>query len=561
MGEILVGFEKFLELLDSLLGSSIWFPYVLVGVGLWLTLYLGFPQIRYFARAWRVLFGKESKSDAPGDTTHFRALTTALSGTVGTGNIGGVAFALFLGGPAALFWMWVTALVGMTTKFVEVTLSHKYREFDEKGEVAGGPMYYMEKRLNMKWLAVIFAVATLFSAIGTGCLPQSNNLSQGLDASFGIPTWVSGLVLAVLLGLVVIGGIKRIAAVASKIVPLMALLYLVGACGVIIVNAENIGPSFLSIFDSIFSGSAAVGGFLGASFAYAFTHGVNRGIFSNEAGQGSAPIAHAAAKADDPVPEGLVSLLEPFIDTLVICTLTGLVILSSGAWMDKFPTDFVPANTEFVQGVYSDELDEHVVMLSAHLDRNPPENDPVIPLTAELHVVNGQFVDSDFTIIHNRSVGEDVTVRQDGELFSGTVSVVEGELASNVDLYGVSLIHSVKLTAQAFKRGVFGESGQYAVTISLVLFAFSTALAWSYYGDRAILYLFGPKALLPYRIIYCGAFLVGSVLDTTLIWKIAAVFVVLMALPNLFGITILSREMKTTTQAFMSRDPSVAKNA
>ena len=558
MGELLAGFENFLELLDSLLGSSIWFPYVLVGVGLWLTLYLGFPQLRYFNRAWRVLFGKESKSDAPGDTTHFRALTTALSGTVGTGNIGGVAFALFLGGPAALFWMWVTAFVGMTTKFVEVTLSHKYREFDDKGEVAGGPMYYMEKRLNMKWLAMIFAVATLFSAIGTGCLPQSNNLTHGLDTSFGIPTWVSGLVLAVLLGLVVIGGIKRIAAVASKIVPAMALLYLVGAFGVIVVNFENIGPSFMSIFSSIFSGSAALGGFLGASFAYAFTHGVNRGIFSNEAGQGSAPIAHASAKADDPVPEGLVSLLEPFIDTLVICTLTGLVILSSGAWADKFPTDFAPGNMEFVEGIFSDDDVEHIAMLSAHLDRNPPENDPVKPLTADLRVVNGQFIDVGFTIIHNRSIGEDVTIRKNGELFTGTVSVVGGELASDVSLYGNSLIHSVNLTVEAFKRGVFGESGQYAVTISLVLFAFSTALAWSYYGDRAILYLFGPKALLPYRIIYCCAFLLGSVLDTTLIWKIAAVFVVLMALPNLFGITMLSREMKSTTQAFMSRPKSEA---
>lgn len=551
MGELLAAFENFLGILDNLLGSSIWFPYVLVGVGLWLTIYLGFPQIRYFGRAWKFLFGKEGKSDAPGDTTHFRALTTALSGTVGTGNIGGVAFALFLGGPAALFWMWVTAFVGMTTKFVEVTLSHKYREFDDKGEVAGGPMYYMEKRLNMKWLAIIFAVATLFSAIGTGCLPQSNNLTQGLDSSFGIPTWVSGGILAVLLGLVVIGGIKRIAAVASKIVPAMAVLYLIGAIGVIIVNVENIGPSFISIFDSIFSGSAALGGFLGASFAYAFTHGVNRGIFSNEAGQGSAPIAHASAKADDPVPEGLVSLLEPFIDTLVICTLTGLVILSSGAWADKFPTDFSPANTEIVEGIYSEGNQTHVVQLSAHLDRNPPDNDPVKAFTGSLHVVNGQFMDADITVIHNRSIGEDVTVRRDEALYSGEVEVVDGSLVTDVELYGNSLIHSVNLTVEAFKRGIFGEYGQYAVTISLVLFAFSTALAWSYYGDRAILYLFGPRVLLPYRLIYCCAFLIGSVLDTTLIWKIAAIFVVLMALPNLFGITILSREMKLTANNFM----------
>ena len=486
-----------------------------------------------------------------GDTTHFRALTTALSGTVGTGNIGGVAFALFLGGPAALFWMWVTALVGMTTKFVEVTLSHKYREFDDKGEVTGGPMYYMEKRLNMKWLAVIFAIATLLSAIGTGCLPQSNNLANGLESSFGIPTWVSGSVLAILLGLVVIGGIKRIAAVASKIVPFMAALYLVGAFGVIVVNAENIWPSVVSIFDSIFTGSAALGGFLGASFAYAFTHGVNRGIFSNEAGQGSAPIAHASAKAEDPVPEGLVSLLEPFIDTLVICTITGLVILSSGAWADKFPNEFTAANTEIVAGTYSDENPTHIGMLRDHLGRNPPENDPIQPFTGEINVVNGTIVDEGFTIIHNRSIGENVSVRQAGQLFSGLLVIEAGEPVTEVELYGDSLVHSVNLTVEAFKRGVFGESGQYAVTISLVLFAFSTALAWSYYGDRAILYLFGPKALTPYRVIYCLAFLIGSTMDTALIWKIAAVFVVLMALPNLFGITMLSREMKSTVGNFM----------
>ena len=557
MSEVIQAFEGFLGLLDSWLGSSIWFPYVLVGVGVWFTIYLGFPQFRYFMRALRFLFGKEGDSNAPGDTTHFRALTTALSGTVGTGNIGGVAFALFLGGPAALFWMWVTAFVGMTTKFVEVTLSHKYREFDDKGEIAGGPMYYMEKRLNMKWLAVIFAFATLLSAIGTGCLPQSNNLANGLESSFGIPTWISGLVLAVLLGLVVIGGIKRIAAVASKIVPIMAVFYLVGAVGVIIVNAENIWPSFVSIFESIFTGSSALGGFLGASFAYAFTHGVNRGIFSNEAGQGSAPIAHASAKADDPVPEGLVSLLEPFIDTLVICTITGLVILSSGAWADKFPNQFTHANTEIVAGVYTDENPSHVEMLSAHLGRTPPANDPIKPLTAELPVVDGGIVDADFTVIHNRSIGENVFVRQNGEPYSGVLVVDSGVIESDVELHGDSLIHSVNLTVEAFKRGIFGDMGQYAVTISLVLFAFSTALAWSYYGDRAILYLFGPKALTPYRLIYCAAFLIGSTMDTTLIWKIAAVFVVLMALPNLFGITMLSREMKSTVRNFM--DPAKEK--
>ena len=550
MGEITETFEQILVLLDGYLGSSTWFPIVLLGVGVWFTIYLGLPQFRFFGRACRILFGFERREpDAPGDTTYFRALTTALSGTVGTGNIGGVAFALYLGGPAALFWMWATAFVGMTTKFVEVTLSHKYRDFDDNGEVAGGPMYYMEKRLKMKWLAIIFAIATVFSAIGTGCLPQSNNLAQGLENSFGIPTWSAGIVLAVLLGLVVIGGIKRIAAVAAAIVPVMGTVYVLAALGVIAVNAENILPSLGSIFSSIFSGSAAVGGFLGASFAYAFTQGVNRGIFSNEAGQGSAPIAHASAKSNHPVPEGLVSLLEPFIDTLIICTITGLAILSSGAWHDKFETDFSAVNTYFVEGAYHEDSPEHVSQVAAFLQDR--DGHGVTELTAELNVVDGSFTDNGFTVLHNRSIGTDVFVSEDGSPFTGVLTVVEGEVESDVDIRGKSLVHSVDLTVEAFKRGLFGDAGQYAVTISLVLFAFSTALAWSYYGDRAILYLLGSKWLLPYRLFYCAAFFVASFMDTALVWKITAVIIVLMALPNLIGISLLSKEMKETVQDFL----------
>ena len=218
-------FEDFLRFLDGLLGSAAYFPFVLLGVGIFFTLYLGFPQIRFFNRAWRVLVGRYAKPGSPGDTSHFQALSTALSGTVGTGNIGGVALAIFLGGPAALFWMWATAFVGMTTKFVEVTLSHKYRVKDDSGRIAGGPMYYMERGLNMKWLAVCFAVATIVSSFGSGNLPQSNNVASGMYASFGVPTWATGLVLATLLGLVIIGGITRIAKVTSTIVPVMGVLY------------------------------------------------------------------------------------------------------------------------------------------------------------------------------------------------------------------------------------------------------------------------------------------------------------------------------------------------
>lgn len=233
-----------LQTLDSFLGGAFWFPYVLLGVGLFFTIYLKFPQIRFFKHAWLVVTGKYDKPDDPGDTSHFKSLTTALSGTVGTGNISGVAFAIFLGGPAALFWMWATAFLGMTTKFVEVTLSHKYREQTEDGTMAGGPMYYMDKRLNMKWLAVAFAIATVISSFGTGNLPQSNGIATSIEATFGFEPMLVGGVLAILLGLVIIGGIHRIASVTSTIVPLMALIYIVGAFAVIFANAENIGPAF-----------------------------------------------------------------------------------------------------------------------------------------------------------------------------------------------------------------------------------------------------------------------------------------------------------------------------
>ena len=538
--------ENVLESLDSVLGAAWYFPYVLLGVGVFFTLYLGFPQIRYFNEAWRILLGRRTRPDAEGDTSHFQALTTALSGTVGTGNIGGVAFAIFLGGPAALFWMWATAFLGMTTKFVEVTISHKYRIKDENGQIAGGPMYYMERGLHMKWLAIAFAAFTVISALGSGNLPQSNSLAAGVEASFGVPTWMTGLVLALLLGAVIIGGIRRIAAVTSKIVPFMGGLYTLGAFAVIASNIENVVPSFVSVFQSAFTGSAAAGGFLGASFAYAFNKGVNRGLFSNEAGQGSAPIAHAAARADEPASEGMVSLLEPFIDTLIICTLTGLVILSSGVWKEKFENDFQRFDTEFVEGEYLETNPEHVTLLFRHLDLNPPSDDPVRSLNATLSVSNGSIVSPLSTVLHNRSIALDVVIEQAGMPYTGVAQVIAGKLQGDFNVRGKSLLHSVPLTTEAFKRSFLGDYGQYIVSVGLVLFAFSTAIAWSYYGDRAMTYLFGAKSVTPYRVVYVGSFFVAAIVDTTLVWLISAVTLALMALPNLFGIVLLRKEMKSS---------------
>ncbi len=319
--------NDFLVTLDGYLGGHPWFMILLIGTGLFFTIYLGFPQIRYFRHAIRITGGKYDHSHDVGDTSHFQSLATALSGTVGTGNIAGVALAIHLGGPAALFWMLVTAAIGMCTKMVEVSISHKYRDILPDGSVSGGPMYYMKKRLNITTksgkvirtgaiLGAFFAGATILSSFGTGSLPQINSISNSVFATFGVKHILTGGILAVLLGLVIIGGIKRIAKVTSVLVPFMALLYLVGALLVIFSNTENIIPSFLSIFGDAFTGSAAAGGFLGATFAYAMNRGVNRGLFSNESGQGSAPIAHSAARAPEPVSEGMVALLEPFIDTI-----------------------------------------------------------------------------------------------------------------------------------------------------------------------------------------------------------------------------------------------------
>ncbi|MEP7703051.1 AGCS family amino acid carrier protein [Paraglaciecola sp. 25GB23A] len=547
-------FHNFLKSLDGMLGGAFWFPYVLLGTGLFFTIYLKFPQVRYFKHAWKVVLGKYDKADAPGDTSHFRALTTALSGTVGTGNIGGVAFAIFLGGPAALFWMWATAFFGMTTKFVEVTLSHKYRDKTPDGTMAGGPMYYMDKRLNMKWLAVAFAVATVISSFGTGNLPQSNGIATSIEATFGFDPLIVGSVLGVLLALVILGGITRIAAVTSKIVPLMALIYLVGAVSVIFANLENVGPAFVSVLSDVFTGSAATGGFLGATIAYAFNRGVNRGLFSNEAGQGSAPIAHAAAKTDEPVAEGMVSILEPFIDTIIICTLTGLVILSSGVWKEKHLNTFDRSDMDIVAGAYVESSDSDKKQLYGYL--NGLDGNSVEEYDGEIQVVNGKPVSGGFTIINARSLAEEVTftVGDPEDTFTGTLKVVDGQLLKdNINVTGYSLIHSASLTAVAFTRGFFGESGKYIVSIGLLLFAFSTAIAWSYYGDRAMTYLFGPRSVMPYRVVYVAGFIWAAVSDTTLVWTLSAVAIVVMTLPNLFGIILLRKEMKESVATYWTR--------
>lgn len=538
--------NQFLSQLDGYIGGSSWFVFLLLGTGLFFTIYLKFPQIRYFRHAFRILTGKYDKSTDLGDASHFQALATALSGTVGTGNIAGVALAIHLGGPAAIFWMVVTAFLGMTTKFVEVTLSHKYREIADDGTISGGPMYYMKNKLNLKWLAAIFAIATIISSFGTGNMPQINSISNSVFASFGIEHWITGAVLALILSFVIIGGIKRIVRVTEKLVPTMAVIYFVGAISVILYNYDNIIPSIVAILSDVFTGSAATGGFLGASIAFAFNRGVNRGLFSNEAGQGSAPIAHAAAKAHEPVSEGMVAILEPFIDTIIICSLTGLTLLSSGTWNQKHENTFQFADLVILDKTYEEDSKEDQAQLSEYIIG---END--LPLySGQLTVVDGE-IKSTQSIIHARSLAEDIVIYQNDQLFSGYIDVTKGKVnTENIVIKGKSLLHSAPLTAIAFTKGFFGDWAEYIVTIGLLLFAFSTAIAWSYYGDRAVTYLWGVKYVNYYRIIYIVGFFLAAIIDTTIIWTFSGIAIAFMTLPNLIGILILRKDMRQTLKQY-----------
>ena len=544
-------FTAILEFLTFWLVDQYWFPVFLIGSGIFFTIYLGFPQIKYFKHGWRILSGKYVKEDTKGETTPFQALSTALSGTVGTGNIGGVALAIFLGGPAAIFWMWITAFFGMTTKFVEVTLAHKYRETLPDGSISGGPMYYIENGLNMRWLAILFSVCLLLMCLGTGNMPQISSIAVVMNDTFNIPKIVTGGVLAVLLWMVIIGGIKRIAQIASKLVPFMAFWYLVGSFAVIISNYENIIPSLQSIFIHVFTPAAAVGGFLGASVAAALTRGVNRGLYSNEAGQGSAPIAHASSKTENPIEEGMVSILEPFIDTIVICTITGLVILSSGVWTEKFENRFEQSSMCYLDGAYSDSKPEDIKVLQDYiLSCSGPQ-----AYSGNEEIVDGKLVNNVVTLMHNRSVSENVMYSQEGRPFTGSVEIIEGKLkTSNISITGNSLLLGADLTSKAFSRSLFGEFGQYIVAIGLLLFAFSTAIAWSYYGDRATVHLFGEGWILYYRIIYVGAFFTAAIIDTKIVWDIATVIGPIATVPNLLAILFLRKEIKKLDSEYVIRN-------
>ncbi len=551
-------FNAFLVLLDSNLSGSWWFPALLIGTGIFFTIYLGFPQFKYFNSALKIVSGKTNNAESDGETTGFQALTTAMSGAVGTGNIGGVALAIWTGGPAAIFWMWITAIFGMTTKYVEVTLGHKYRTKLSDGSISGGPMYYIEQGLNMKWVAILFAFLMMITAIGSGNMPQINNIALVMNTEFAVPKLFTGLFLGALLWIIIIGGIKRIASVASKIIPIMGLIYFGGALIILVENYQNVIPSFNAIFAQVFTGSAAMGGFLGASFAMSLKYGVARGLYSNEAGQGSSPIAHASSK-NKSIDQGVVSILEPFIDTIVVCSVTALVILSSGVWTQKFDTNFSKTDMVVLEGIYSDEktvdgsylYPDHINDLTNYVqsvDSNVKE------FSGLLEIEDGKLISNNVTVIHSRSIAEDITISNtnninDG-LFSGKVNVLNGKVTDQVSISGKSLVSSAELTAKAFSQGILGQYGGKLVAIALLLFAFSTSITWCYYGDRSTAYIFGEKGVVWYRNFYVLCFVLAAVIDTTVVWNIAYVVVALVSIPNLIAMFVLRKEMKSLSDNF-----------
>ena len=444
------GILKSIEALIGKLGAFVWGPPMLiflVGTGFYLTIALRGVQFRQlFHSLWLALVKRKEDTEEPGDISHFQALMTALSATVGTGNIAGVATAIAAGGPGALFWMWVTGLVGMATKYGEAVLAVKYRIRDENGNMCGGPMYYISKGLGWKWLGTLFAVFAAVAAFGIGNMVQSNSVADAVHATFHIPFYVTGLSLMVLTALVVIGGIKSIGRVAGVVVPIMIIFYMAGALLIIVLNIGAVPAAIALIIKSAFTPSAATGGFAGATVMLAMRMGVSRGVFSNESGLGSAPIAAAAAQTRHPVPQALVSMTQTFIDTIIVCTMTGLVLIMTGAWE------------------------------------------------------SGQT--------------------------------------------------GAELTTSAFQFGIAG--GQYIVAVGLILFAYSTILGWCYYGEKSVEYLFGERAVKPYRYVFVLFVGLGAVAKLNFVWALSDTFNGMMAIPNLIGLLALSPVIIRTTREYFS---------
>jgi len=527
---------------------------ILLGAGVYLTFRLGFIQLRRLGHGFGVTSGKYDDPDEPGDVSHFQALTTALSATVGIGNIAGVALAIHWGGPGALFWMWVTAFLGMATKFTEVTLAQKYRNVEAttgkawEGTVSGGPMYYIERGLgpNWKWMAILFAVLLGLTAFLTGNAVQANTVADTMSSTFGIPVYMTGIATSLVVSAVILGGITRIGKVTSILAPFMAAIYVLGALVIIVLNIGELIPSFALIFQEAFNPTAGVAGTGVGAFLVTLMWGVRRGLFSNEAGQGSAPIAHAAAKTDEPVSEGVVALLEPFIDTIVICTFTGLVIIMTGVWNDRIPTEITLGGGDITYVAVSEDGGNE------RADAPP-----------ELRIVDGTRTGGNISVGWHDTALE--TVYVDAEMtqpFTGTIDTRAG-VATTADgraltsLWGMAAESGAPLTQEGFRRGLLpiGDFGGMIVVIAVLLFAISTAIAWSYYGDRCAHYLFGARAVLPYKIAFVIMHFIGAVLPLTTIWDLGDIFLAIVIIPNLLALVLLAPQVVDETKSYFERKP------
>ncbi len=524
---------------------------LLVGTGLFLTIRLRLIQIVAFKHAVQVIMGWFDNPEDEGEISHFQALTSALSATIGIGNIAGVATAIHYGGPGALFWMWVTAVVGMATKFAECTLSHHYREVAPDGTASGGPMYYIEKGLGKrwKWLAVVFAVCTVVSSFGTGNSVQSFTVADSMRADFGVPNWLTGAALATIVALVIVGGIKRIGRVTSRLVPFMFLAYVGGALTVLILHLDTLPETFRLIFTQAFTPAGAVGGAAGTTVMFTLTWGVKRGLFSNEAGQGSAPIAHAAARTQESVREGVVAMVGPFVDTLLVCSLTGLVIVSTGAWHDRVDDKIAlgPGSGLTVVTASDTPVGTNGVVAPDTLFTGKVEVDAGRPRGVVL-VRNHSAVGSPLFTVDSRPVDGELWVR-DGAI---TRLARGSEVLQGVVLQGKMLQNGSPLTALAFRRGL-GHWGGYIVTFGVLLFAVSTAISWSYYGDRAIRYLLGPRAVVPYRLVYIGVYFIAALFPLEVVWGFGDAALGLMSIPNLIALFALSGVVVRLSKHYFSR--------
>jgi AGCS family alanine or glycine:cation symporter len=547
----------FISAFASRLSGTVWgwpeiFPAmvaVLLATGLFMTVRLKFLQVRKLKHSLDVLRGRYDDPAHAGDLTHFQALSTALSATVGIGNIAGVATAMHYGGPGALFWMWVTAVFGMALKYAECTLAQRYRVILPDGTASGGPMYSIENGLGPKWkpLAMAFAFCAIVSSFGSGNSIQAFTVADQMRADIGIPTWLTGFVSASLVAAVILGGIRRIGAVTSRLVPYMAALYVGGGLLVLLLNLPRIPGMLWLIVSSAFEPAAQIGGFAGGTFIFMLTWGVKRGLFSNEAGQGSAPIAHAAARTDEPVREGVVALMGPLIDTLIICSITGLVILSTGVWSEK-KDDLIPINAQSALTM---------VEPSAHVQINGKVA-PGDLITGTVVVERGEPRNADF--VRNHSLVDDALVLADGEPWNGALAVTDGSIdlegLPSLELQGSMAQNGSPLTAWAFQRGLsplLGQWGFLLVTVGVVLFGISTAISWSYYGDRAVVYLFGPRYVTSYKVVFCLMNFLGAIFSLEIVWNFGDSALGLMALPNLIGLILLSRQTRRMTDEYFSQ--------